>query len=222
MTCKVFSVLLLSCALCSGQSTPDTSLQSSPMSIETGTTTQLTPTCPEEETSPQSCQAAPTMNRGQAVTRSKNSDANKTKSSEDADAAAPQLTTKIGPRIVRSDFAKFVEDAVGRPLAVYGRQLFDEAPSTFAPMDRIPVPADYAIGPGDELLIRVWGKIDLDTTVTVDRNGQISIPKVGTLNVAGLRYEQLGGYLRTSIGTIYKGFELNVTMGRLRSIQILY
>jgi protein involved in polysaccharide export with SLBB domain len=87
-------------------------------------------------------------------------------------------------------------------------------------MDHIPVPADYAIGPGDELLIRAWGKIDIDASVTVDRNGQISLPKVGTLNVVGLRYEQLDGYLRTAIGTIYKGFELNVTMGHLRSIQI--
>ena len=87
-------------------------------------------------------------------------------------------------------------------------------------MDRIPVPADYAIGPGDQLLIRVWGKIDLDVSVTVDRNGQIFLPRVGSLTVAGLRYEQLESYLRAAIGNLYKGFELNVTMGRLRSIQI--
>jgi protein involved in polysaccharide export with SLBB domain len=87
-------------------------------------------------------------------------------------------------------------------------------------MDHIPVPANYVIGPGDELLIRIWGKVDLDTSLTVDRNGQISIPKVGTFDVAGLHYEQLDGYLRTAVGTIYKDFELNVTLGRLRSIQI--
>jgi len=92
---------------------------------------------------------------------------------------------------------------------------------TFAPMDRIPVPAGYAIGPGDELLIRAWGKIDLDARVVVDRNGQISLPKVGTLPVAGLRYEQLEGYLRTAVGNLYKDFELNVVLGQLRSIQIL-
>jgi protein involved in polysaccharide export with SLBB domain len=87
-------------------------------------------------------------------------------------------------------------------------------------MDRVPVPADYVIGPGDQLLIRVWGKIDLDTSVTVDRNGQIFLSKVGTVRVAGLRYEQLDSYLRSAIGNLYKGFELNVTMGQLRSIQI--
>lgn len=119
-----------------------------------------------------------------------------------------------------SEFELFAEDAAGAPLTVYGRQLFNEVPTTFAPMDRIPVPANYVIGPGDELLIRVWGKIDLDANVIVDRNGQIFLPKVGTLTVAGLRYDQLESYLRASIGNLYKGFELNVTMGRLRSIQI--
>lgn len=129
-------------------------------------------------------------------------------------------TRVIGPITTRSEFEMFAEDAAGHPLRVYGRQLFDEVPTTFAPMDRIPVPAGYAIGPGDQLLIRVWGKIDLDASVTVDRNGQIFLPKVGSLTVAGLRFEQLDSYLRSAIGNLYKGFELNVTMGQLRSIQI--
>jgi protein involved in polysaccharide export with SLBB domain len=134
---------------------------------------------------------------------------------------APAPSTRvIGPITTRSEFEMFAEDAAGRALPVYGRQLFDEGPTTFAPMDRVPVPADYVLGPGDQLLIRVWGKIDLDAGVTVDRNGQIFLAKVGTLRVAGLRYEQLDGFLRSAIGNLYKGFELNVTMGQLRSIQI--
>jgi protein involved in polysaccharide export with SLBB domain len=82
------------------------------------------------------------------------------------------------------------------------------------------VPADYVLGPGDELLIRAWGKIDLDSRVTVDRNGQIYLPKVGSLTVAGLRFEQVEGYLHSAIGALFKDFELNVAIGQLRSIQI--
>jgi protein involved in polysaccharide export with SLBB domain len=126
----------------------------------------------------------------------------------------------VGPLTQKSEFEKFVEDATGRPLPVYGRQLFDEVPTTFAPVEHIPVPADYVLGPGDELLIRAWGKIDLDSRVTVDRNGQIYLPKVGSLTVAGLRYEQAEGYLHSAIGALFKDFELNVAMGQLRSIQI--
>jgi polysaccharide biosynthesis/export protein len=124
------------------------------------------------------------------------------------------------PPTVRSEFELFVEDAAGHPLPVYGRELFNQVPTTFAPVDQIPVVGNYALGPGDQLLIRVWGKIDLDTTVTVDRNGQIYLPKVGALSVGGLRYEQIESYLRSAIGNLYKGFELNVTLGQLRSIQV--
>jgi polysaccharide export outer membrane protein len=132
--------------------------------------------------------------------------------------AAPRQ--EAGPRIPRTEFELFVEDATGHPLPTYGRQLFEQAPSTFAPVDHVPVPADYALGPGDELLIRGWGKIDIDARVTVDRNGQIYLPKVGTLRVAGLRYAQLEGFLHAAVGALYRDFELNVTLGQLRSIQI--
>ena len=126
----------------------------------------------------------------------------------------------VGPLTTKSDFERFAEDSTGRRLPVYGRRLFDQVPTTFAPVERVPVPADYVIGPGDELLIRAWGKIDLDSRVTVDRNGQVYLPRVGTLNVAGLRYEQLEGYLHAAISALFKDFELNVALGQLRSIQI--
>jgi protein involved in polysaccharide export with SLBB domain len=129
-------------------------------------------------------------------------------------------TRTIRPIAARSEFELFAEDAAGHPIAVYGRHLFDEAPATFAPTDRAPVPANYAIGPGDELLVRVWGKVELQTDVKVDRNGQIFLPKIGTLSVAGLRFEQIESYIRSAIANLYKDFELNVAMGQLRSIQI--
>jgi protein involved in polysaccharide export with SLBB domain len=126
----------------------------------------------------------------------------------------------VGPLTARSDFERFAEDGTGHRLPIYGRRLFDEVPTTFAPVERVPVPADYVLGPGDELLIRAWGKIDLDSRVTVDRNGQVYLPRIGTLNVAGLRYEQVEGYLHGAVSALFKDFELNVALGQLRSIQI--
>ena len=124
------------------------------------------------------------------------------------------------PLATKSEFQRFAEDATGRRLPVYGRQVFEEVPSTFSPVENVPVPADYVLGPGDQLLIRAWGRIDLDSRVTLDRNGQINLPKVGTLTMAGLRYSQAEGFLHTAIGALFKDFELNVTLGQLRSIQI--
>ena len=135
-------------------------------------------------------------------------------------APIPAPYRMVGPLTTKSDFQQFAEDDTGHRLPVYGRRFFDQLPTTFAPVDRVPVPADYVLGPGDELLIRAWGKIDLDSRVTVDRNGQVYLPRVGMLNVAGLRYEQLDGYLHAAISVLFKDFELNVALGQLRSIQI--
>jgi polysaccharide biosynthesis/export protein len=119
-----------------------------------------------------------------------------------------------------TDFQKLVADSLGQVLPIYGQSLFQNVPTTFAPVDRVPVTANYVIGPGDELLIRAWGQIDLDLQARVDRNGAVYIPKVGDLNVAGLKFEQLQGYLKSQIGRIYQNFDLNVSMGALRSIDI--
>ena len=124
------------------------------------------------------------------------------------------------PPLAKSEFESFVEDAAGHPVPVYCRRLFNDAPTTFAPVDRVPVAADYALAPGDELLVRVWGKVQLETRVVIDRNGQIFLPKVGALTPAGLRYDQLQNYIHSAIGKLYKDFEVSVTLGRLRSIQI--
>ena len=107
-----------------------------------------------------------------------------------------------------TDFQQLVESSLGQTLPIYGENLFEHVPTTFAPVDRVPVTADYVIGPGDELLIRAWGQIDLDVHARVDRNGAIYIPKVGSLNVAGLRYDQLQGFLKSHIGHIYQNFDL--------------
>ena len=139
--------------------------------------------------------------------------------------AAPPVTSNAAahpaPKTTElTDFQQFVAQSLGYPLPIYGASLFINAPATFAPVDRIPVTANYVIGPGDELLIRVWGQIDLDIHARVDRNGTIFIPKVGQLNVSGLRFEQLQGFLSSQIGRIYQNFDLTVTMGELRSIDI--
>jgi len=139
---------------------------------------------------------------------------------EQSPVPAPGTARIAGPLTDRSEFERYAEDAAGRRLPVYGRQLFDQVPTTFAPLENVPVPADYVLGPGDQLLIRAWGKIEIDARATVDRNGQIALPRVGTLTVAGLRYAQAEGYLRAAIGALFKDFELNVVLGQLRSIQI--
>lgn len=119
-----------------------------------------------------------------------------------------------------SEFQEFVASSIGHRLPVYGQNLFDHVPTTFAPVDRVPVTNDYLIGPGDEVIVRVWGQIDLNTKLLVDPDGNVFLPKVGTVSVAGLQYQQLSQYFRTAIGRVFRNFDLTVSLGQLRSIQV--
>jgi polysaccharide export outer membrane protein len=118
------------------------------------------------------------------------------------------------------EFQDFVTSSLGYHLNIFGQSLFRNVPSTFAPVDRIPVTPDYLIGPGDELLLRAWGQIDVNYRAIVDRTGAIYLPKVGPISVAGVRYDQLNTYLKSAISRVFKNFELDVTLGRLRAVQV--
>jgi len=131
---------------------------------------------------------------------------------------APQLPSPADAQ--RNEFQEFVAQSVGRYLPLFGYNLFAGVPSTFAPVDNIPVTPDFVVGPGDEILVRAWGQVDIDYRAVVDRNGVINIPRVGNVTVTGIRYQDLTGYLRTAIGRVFRNFELNVSLGQLRSIQV--
>ena len=120
----------------------------------------------------------------------------------------------------RNEFQNFVAQSIGRFLPMFGQELFSDVPSTFAPVDRVPVVPDYQVGPGDELVIRIWGQIDADFRLTIDRDGTINIPRVGVVNVAGVKFQDLQPHLKREIGKVFRNFELNVTMGQLRSLQV--
>lgn len=119
-----------------------------------------------------------------------------------------------------NDFQLFIEQSIGKRLPLFGYDFFEGVPSTFAPVDNVPVTADYVIGPGDELVIHIWGQVDGDIRVIVDRNGTINIPKIGVFNVAGIAYKDLQSNLKSMFSRTYRNFELSVTLGELRSIQV--
>ncbi len=127
---------------------------------------------------------------------------------------------KSAPPQPPTEFQLMVADSVGRMLPIYGSSLFRKPPSTFAPLSNVPVPANYVIGPGDELDVEIWGQVNVELRASVDRDGAIYIPKVGSVTAAGVHYGDLNGFLRERIGRIYRNFDIAVTLGKLRSIDI--
>jgi polysaccharide export outer membrane protein len=104
-------------------------------------------------------------------------------------------------------------------LEIFGHKLFSSAPSTFAPITAIPVSNDYIVGPGDEIKVLMWGRLDAFYTLEVDNEGVINFPKVGPLTVAGLTFGELKELIRAKAESI-TGVNVNVSMGKLRTIQI--
>ncbi len=127
---------------------------------------------------------------------------------------------QLFPPLKETEFQKFVKDTTGEILPLYGYSMFDSAPSTFAPVEGVPVTADYVLGPGDEVVVKIWGQLDADLHLQVGRDGAIYIPKVGSVNVAGIRFQDLKGYLKEAVGRYFRNFDLAVNMGQLRSIQV--
>lgn len=131
----------------------------------------------------------------------------------------PRINEPNAPQL-KSEFQDFVTQSAGYLLPIYGHDLFSKASGTFKPIDNIPVTPDYLVGPGDELLVHWWGQIEGDTAAVVDRNGMINLPKVGQVSVVGVRYQNLQAHLITAISKNFRNFELDVSLGKLRSIQV--
>src|SRR5271170_4695844 len=129
----------------------------------------------------------------------------------------PMLPAPLEPL---TEFQKMVASTSGQVLPIFGQDLFRGVPSTFAPVDQIPVTPDYVVGPGDEVRIRVWGQVNFNADVKVDRSGDIYLPEVGRIHVTGISFSDLSQHIRSQIARVYRNFDLTVDLGQLRSIQI--
>lgn len=120
-----------------------------------------------------------------------------------------------------SSFEEYIRQR-GPEIQQFGYDLFREAPTTFAPVDTVPVGPGYMLGPGDELRISLWGKLNADYLVRIDREGKIIIPQVGVLNVSGLTFSEAKTSLEKELSRYYLASEvkMNVSMGALRSIRV--
>jgi protein involved in polysaccharide export with SLBB domain len=132
----------------------------------------------------------------------------------------PATRPATRPTPAAGPFQTYVTGVTGQNLPIFGKDLFNDVPSTFAPFDGIQVNQDYIIGTGDELQIRGWGMVDIDVSATVDRSGAIFIPRVGSVKVSGVQYKDLQGYLKKAVGKIYNNFELTASIAQTRAVQI--
>lgn len=123
---------------------------------------------------------------------------------------------------VETEFQRFIKRTTGQNPQPYGSQLFSNSDflTDLSNSETTPVNADYVLGVGDEVIIRAWGSIDVDFSSAIDRNGQIVLPKVGIIRLAGVKANQLEPMIQQIFSRFYRGFHMNVTLGKLRPLRI--
>lgn len=118
-----------------------------------------------------------------------------------------------------SEFEYYVSRLVApETITRYGAELVTGAPDAqdFNPL----VPPEYLLQPGDEVQITLWGSVDADLRLVVDRSGRISVPRVGTIMVAGVRYADLPDLLNRRVSQVFRNFQLSVGLGQLRGVRV--
>jgi protein involved in polysaccharide export with SLBB domain len=120
-----------------------------------------------------------------------------------------------------SEFEAFVQRLAGDavPIRRFGAELMTPLPADAAEVAPL-LPPDYLIKPGDELLLTFWGSVDADLRLLVDRGGRVTIPRVGPVLVAGVRYADLPSVITQRAAQVFRNFQLSVSMTQLRSQRI--
>lgn len=136
----------------------------------------------------------------------------------------PRSPIEVGffaPPIVSQDIFQAPPTIISRDLTQFGYSLFQGPSSTFAPVTDVPVGPDYVVGPGDNLVLYMWGLVDNNFSLPVDRKGEVFIPKVGVLPVGGLAFSDAEQMVQRRLAAYYSGFQIRLAMGELRTINIL-
>lgn len=110
---------------------------------------------------------------------------------------------------------------------VFGRNIFNSKNLTFAPSQNIATPANYKLGPGDEVIIDIWGANQNTIRQIISPDGYINVESLGLVYLNGMSVTEADKYLRNELNKIYSGItgndptsEIKVTLGQIRTIQI--
>jgi len=155
-------------------------------------------------------------------------------------AAQSQLTesVEVAPRSIQEDAPSAIERNAQLPqtqnrleeqaaprlsnqgLEQFGYELFAGSPTTFAPATDIPVPANHIMGPGDTVILQLYGQQNITHELVITREGMLLFPEIGPIAVAGLNFDELREQINEIVSTQLIGQRAAVTLGSLRSIRI--
>lgn len=137
------------------------------------------------------------------------------------DSAGPGQKPMAVPVVPPSEFETYVSTLAGQPLRRFGAELLIPSSRDFTAPPTTAIPPDYRINPGDELLLGITGSVQASgLRLVVDSEGRIFVPRVGAIAVGGVRYGDLHGVIERQVSRQYRGFNLEVAVGRQHGITV--
>lgn len=105
---------------------------------------------------------------------------------------------------------------------VFGRNIFNTRNLTFEPNNNMATPPNYQLGPGDEVIIDIWGASQTSIRQTITPDGTINMQELGPIYLSGMTVEEANRFLKNKLGTVFanENNQIQVTLGNTRTIQI--
>ncbi len=108
---------------------------------------------------------------------------------------------------------------------VYGQDIFSSKTLSFEPNQNLATPEDYVLGPGDEVIVDVWGMNEATIRQKISPEGRIIVSQVGPIQLAGLTVKEARGKVKSALGKIYSTLrsgssQMSLTLGDVRTIQV--
>lgn len=103
---------------------------------------------------------------------------------------------------------------------IFGYDYFRYAPSTFAPIDNVPVSAKYILGPGDKLQVNLYGSQEFKGDLFISREGNLFIPNIGPVSLVGKTFEDAQNFLQEKVSNEMVGTSISISLTEIRSISI--
>ena len=103
---------------------------------------------------------------------------------------------------------------------VFGRDIFNNKKLSFEPQMNIATPQNYVVGPGDQLIIDIYGASQQSLKLTVSPDGDVTVPEFGPIRVSGLSINAAQSKIRSKLGSYYQSSEIKASLGQTRSIMV--
>jgi len=129
----------------------------------------------------------------------------------------PEIYNKVSPKPAGK---KGPTTADAGRVSLFGHDLFNAPSEEFFLPSEAPVPESYALGPGDHIIINLWGRVEKTYNLIIDREGKVFIPKAGEITVWGLTIKQAEEKITKVLSKIYSDFQLSAVLGKIKSIKV--